>query len=70
MTPEEKKRAAELRDALEGASDEALDRFLAAHALGTIAGHLIAQMTPEGRFGFFAAMRELYPEARDGGGGS
>lgn len=65
-----KARAALLRQQLAAASDEQLNGFLAGHACGTIAAHLIAQMTLPARHAFFAEMRELYAEARATGGGS
>lgn len=55
---------ATIRAALTGASDEQLEKFLTAYTLGTLAGFLIEQMSPAARWGFFASMRGLYPEAR------
>jgi len=57
-----------LREALANADDSQLDQFLHGYALGTIAGHLIAAMTPGMRAGFFQSMRAQYPEARVVGG--
>lgn len=58
-----------LRAALAEASDDGLAGFLQAYTLGHVAAMLVAQMAPLARMGFFASMRELYAEARDGAGG-
>ena len=50
-----------LRSVLAGASDEGLSGFLSGHALGHVAGLIVASMTPATRRGFFTAMLLEYP---------
>lgn len=53
---------ADLRKLLQEADDEDFAGFINAYALGDIASRLINAMSPDGRAGFFASMRQLYPE--------
>lgn len=58
-----------MRARLANASDDDLDKFLAGHAIGTIAEHLVSLLSSEQRLAFFAQMRLKYP-AEAGAAGS
>jgi len=69
LSADQRALADHLRQSLAHASDEDLDKFLAGHAVATVAEHLISLLNPEARLAFFAAMRAKYP-AEAGRGGS
>lgn len=53
---------AALRKLLLDSTDDDLERFLSGHAVGTIAGHLVAEMPPEVRRSFLQQMAVQYPD--------